>query len=128
MDNLLEKDLSATEFDDQAKTRALPARAQTVVVGAGVVELAGDRSNYRELVIIGIPQLMVALVLLLHVAHSIEPALSSSCAGGAHASRGVAVAGAKTKCRRRQGPTPSFFLIPADHSHFATSCVWAQCY
>lgn len=37
MDNLLEKDLTASEFDDQVKTRALPARAQTVVVGAGVV-------------------------------------------------------------------------------------------
>jgi 4-methylaminobutanoate oxidase (formaldehyde-forming) len=37
VDNLLEKDLTAIEFDDQAKTRALPARAQTVVVGAGVV-------------------------------------------------------------------------------------------
>ena len=37
MDNLLEKDLTAIEFDDQAKTRALPARAQTIVVGAGVV-------------------------------------------------------------------------------------------
>ena len=37
MDNLLEKDISATEFDDQARTRELPSRAQTVVVGAGVI-------------------------------------------------------------------------------------------
>ena len=37
MDHLLEKDLTATSFDDQAQSRPLPARAQTVVVGAGVV-------------------------------------------------------------------------------------------
>ena len=37
MDNLLEKDITATSFDAGAQSRELPARVQTVVVGAGVV-------------------------------------------------------------------------------------------
>ena len=37
MDRLLEKDISATSFDPEARTRDLPARATTVVVGAGII-------------------------------------------------------------------------------------------
>lgn len=37
MDNLLEKDITATSFDVGAQIRELPTRVQTVVVGAGVV-------------------------------------------------------------------------------------------
>ncbi|MEI6405571.1 MAG: FAD-dependent oxidoreductase [Actinomycetes bacterium] len=37
MDRLLEKDISATQFDLEARTRPLPSRAETVVVGGGII-------------------------------------------------------------------------------------------
>ena len=54
------------------------------VVGAGVVELAGDGAHHGQRVIVGIPQLVVALVLLLHIAHGIEGAALVELVDGHH--------------------------------------------
>jgi cation diffusion facilitator CzcD-associated flavoprotein CzcO len=37
VDQLLDKNLTATSFDADAASRPLPSRARTVVVGAGIV-------------------------------------------------------------------------------------------